>query len=147
MLAERFLFAGESVEVLFLPRERVLGAYRTGDCLLDVGNTHDASKLFFDHKIVGGDRHADCEAGLVWKRLVALRRPVMHLRSLVDVVFAGDSRRAWASFRSEYEESKRSGFHKALSDAKRTYVNDADVYRAMRLWLDKYHKRAVTLKG
>jgi hypothetical protein len=64
-LAERLLFAGESVEVLFLPRERVPGAYRTGDCLLDVGNTHDASKLFFDHKIVGGDRHADCAAGLV----------------------------------------------------------------------------------
>jgi hypothetical protein len=63
------------------------------------------------------------------------------------VVFAGDSRRAWASFRSEYEESKRTGFHQALADAKGKYDGDADVYRAMRQWLDKYHKRAATRKG
>lgn len=146
-LAERLLFADESVEVLFLPRERVLGAYRTGDCVVDVGNTHDASKLFFDHKVVGGDRHADCAAGLVWKRLVALRRPVTHLRPLVDVVFAGDSRCAWARFRKEYDASKRSGFHKALADAKGKYEGDADVYRAMRKWLDKYHIKTASRTG
>jgi hypothetical protein len=42
-LAERFLFMGESVEVLFVPRRRALGAYRSGDCLVAVGQTHDAA--------------------------------------------------------------------------------------------------------
>jgi len=49
-LAERYLFAGEAVEILFVPRERVLGCLRIGDCLVDVGNTFDPARHLFDHK-------------------------------------------------------------------------------------------------
>jgi hypothetical protein len=169
-LAERFMFAGEPVEVLFVPRGRVLGAYRAGDCLVDVGNTHDPDHLFFDHKEPAfPDRHDSCAARLVWDRLVKLGRPVRHLKPLVDVVFAGDSPRARVGFKDEYAESERRGFHKALADARRVEVTDAgrppagfgldpgigaaantakpadaDVYRAVRRWLDNYHRRMLT---
>lgn len=46
-------------------------------------------------------------------RLVALGRPVRHLRPLVDVVFAGDSFKARGRYKDEYAESKRAGFHRA----------------------------------
>jgi hypothetical protein len=49
-LAERFLFAGRPAEVLFVPPERAPGAYRSGDCLVGVGYTHDAANLFFDRR-------------------------------------------------------------------------------------------------
>jgi hypothetical protein len=144
-LAERFLFAGEPVEVLFAPRERVLGAYRAGDCLVDVGNTHDPGNLFFDHKPPAfPDRHGACAARLVWDRMVTLGRPVRHLKPLVDVVFAGDSARERAWFKDEYAESRRAGFHQALAEAKRVEVTDAGVYRAVRSWLDAYHRQTLT---
>ncbi len=145
-LAERFLYPGEPVEVLFVPRERALGAWRAGDVLADVGNTHDPANGFFDHKLPAyADRHAACAAGLVWDHLVALGRPVRHLRSLVDVVFAGDSVKARGRYKDEYAESKRGGFHQALTEAKAAHPTDAGVYRAMRRWLDGYHRR--TLKA
>jgi hypothetical protein len=172
-LAERFLFAGEPVEVLFVERERVLGAYRPGDCLVDVGNTHDPGNLFFDHKPPAfSDRDDACAARLVWDRLVKLGRPVRHLKPLVDVVFAGDSTRERAWFQEEYAESRRAGFHKALAKAKPKRVTnaerqpawfgvespfaaaartveptDADVYRVVRRWLDAYHRRTLTRTG
>jgi hypothetical protein len=113
-LAERFLYPGEPVEVLFVPRERVLGAWRAGDVLTDVGNTHDPANGFFDHKPPAfADRHAACAAGLVWDHLVAVGRPVRHLRPLVDAVFAGDSVKARGRYKDEYAESKRGGFPRA----------------------------------
>jgi hypothetical protein len=147
-LAERFLFADEPVEVLFVPRARVWGAWRDGDCVVDVGNTHDPENLFFDHKPPAFEnRHDSCAARLVWDRLVRLGRPVGHLRPLVDVVFAGDStwERAW--FRDEYAASRRAGFHKALADARAADESDAGVYRAARRWLDNYHTRTLPPRG
>ena len=93
-LAEKFLFADQSVEVLFVPRGRVCGAYRTGDCMVDVGNTFDAKNFFFDHKLPAyANRHDSCAARLVWDRLCKLGHPVHHLKPLINVVFAGDSAR------------------------------------------------------
>ena len=147
-LAERFLFTDDPVEVLFVPRERAFGVFRAGDCLVDVGNTHDPAHLFFDHKPPAfPDRHDACAARLVWDRLVKLGRPVRHLKPLVDVVFAGDSARERAWFKDEYAESLRAGFHKALADARRVEETDSGVYRAVRRWLDAYHRRTVTRTG
>jgi len=147
-LAERFLFAGESIEVLFLPLGRVLGAYRRGDCLVAVGNTLDAENLFFDCKPPAFVNKFDsCAARLIWDHLIALGFPVKHLRTLVDAVFAeslekaADSLPAKARFAVEYMNSKRHGFHKALADAKRKHSTDAKVYRFMRRWLDNHDKK------
>jgi hypothetical protein len=146
-LAERFLFAGEPVEVLFVPRERVWGAWRVGDCIVDVGNTHDPKHLFFDHKPPAFEnRHDHCAARLVWNHLVKLGRSVQHLKPLVDVVHAGDSAQERVWFKDEYAESKRAGFHKALTDAKAVHRTDADVYREMRGSLDNNHKKTSSRK-
>jgi len=147
-LAERFLFADESVEVLFIPRNRAFGAYRAGDCLVDVGNTHDPANLFFDHKPPAfSNRHESCAARLVWDRLIKQNRPVGHLKPLVKVVHAGDSVRERAWLPEEYEKSKRAGFHKALNEAKRVEATDAGVYRVIRRWLDAFHRRMLTRTG
>jgi hypothetical protein len=144
-LAERFLLAGNSIEVLFVPRGRVWGAYRTGDYLVDVGNAFDAKNFFFDHKPPAcANRHDSCAARLIWDHLVKLGKPVRHLKPLVDVVFAGDSSRERPWFAYEYAESKRVGFHKTLADAKLKQKTDADMYRTMRRWLEKHHRQAVS---
>jgi hypothetical protein len=62
-LAERYLFAGEAAEVLFVPRKRVLGCLRPGDCLVDVGNAFDPAHHLFDHKPPAlPSRHDSCAA-------------------------------------------------------------------------------------
>lgn len=146
-LAERFLFENQPVEVLFVPRERVWGAWRAGDCVVDVGNTRNPKHLFFDHKPPAcTNRHDSCAARLIWDHLVELGRPVHHLKPLVNVVYAGDSARERPWFKDEYAESKRSGFHKALADAKATHATDAGVYRVMRQWLNRQDKKTATRK-
>ncbi|MBA4191449.1 MAG: hypothetical protein C0467_26010 [Planctomycetaceae bacterium] len=147
-LAERFLFASEPVEVLFGPRSRVWGAWRIRDCIVDVGNTHDPKHLFFDHKQPAFvNRHDSCATRLLWDYLVKIGRPVDHLKSLVNLVYAGDSTEERGWFKDEYAESNRIGFHKALKDAKAEYATDAGVYRVMRQWLNKYDKKMATRKG
>ncbi len=140
-LAEHFLFPEERVEVLFVPRGRVLGAMRKGDCLVDVGNTYDPVNLWFDHKPPACEnRHDSCAARLVWDRLIELGKPVEHLRELVDVVFAGDSVRERRKFKEQYDESCRSGVHRVLTAAKNEEKTDAGVYRTVRCWLNTYHR-------
>src|SRR5438045_2621079 len=74
------------------PRERVLGCFRAGDCLVDVGNTFDPARHLFDHKPPAfPSRHDSCAAKLVWEHLLALGKPVQHLEQLVLAVFAWDS--------------------------------------------------------
>ena len=140
-LAERFLFNGEAVEILFLERERVLGAYREGDCLVDVGNTHEPERFFFDHKKPAfPSRHDSCAAKLVWEHLRALGRRVEHLEPLVRAAFAGDSARARAQYSSDYMQSNRDGFHAAIARARESQRSDADVYREVRGWLDRTYR-------
>jgi hypothetical protein len=93
-LVERYLFAGESVEILFLPRAWVFGALRGGDCLVDAGNAHDPGRLLFDHKPPAlSDRHDSCAAKLVWEHLLRSGFSVEDLEALVQSVHAGDSPR------------------------------------------------------
>src|SRR5262245_9820952 len=67
-LAERFLLEGASVELLFVDRRRVFGAYRPGDCLVDVGNINEPANHFFDHKPPAFPcRHDSCAAKLIWE--------------------------------------------------------------------------------
>jgi hypothetical protein len=142
-LTEKLLLAEQSVEVLFVPRGRVCGAYRTGDCLVDVGNTFDAENHFFDHKPPAlPSRHDSCAARLVWDRLCKLGHPARPLKPLIDVVFAGDSARERPWYQEEYARSQQDGFHRALTDAKDKHGTDAEVYRVMRRWLDNYDKKA-----
>lgn len=138
-LAERFLFANESVEILFVPRGRVLGAWRRGDCLVDVGYTHDAGNLFFDHKVPSGKRFAPCAAGLLWERLMGLGNPLTDLQPPVEaILLAGGS--LFAGSKSNLRQAYKEGnvYHRLLADAKSRYGNDdASVYRLMRTWLDQ----------
>ncbi len=137
-LAERFLLADEQVEVFFVPRARVLGTYSRGDCLVDVGNTHDPINHFFDHKPPAlPDRHNSCAAMLIWEHLLATRRPVRHLQTLIWAAFAGDSARQRARFADEYRWSNREGLHFVLRSARKSEGTDAGVYRAVRRWLDR----------
>lgn len=136
-LAERFLFAGEPVDILFVPRERVLGCFRAGDCLVDVGNSFDPARHVFDHKPPAlPSRHDSCAAKLVWEHLRQLGKPVQHLEHLVLAVFAWDS----VKRRREFEElaiaSKQHGFHAALDGAKKKGLNNVNLYRHLRRWLD-----------
>lgn len=136
-LAERYLFAGKSVEILFVERGRVLGAYSAGDCLVDVGNTHDPENLFFDHKPPAfPSRYDSCAAKLIWEHIRRKRRPVGHLKDLILAVYAVDAATKRAEYRKQYDESQKNGFHAELKRIKALNPSDADVYRAARSWLD-----------
>ena len=90
-LAETFLFPGEEVEVLFVPRLRPGQAGPAADCLVDIACIHDPERLIFDHKPPAfADRNATCATRLVWEHLLSLGRPVGHLEALVRVVHEGD---------------------------------------------------------
>lgn len=139
-LAERYLFAGKSVEVLFVDRGRVLGAYRVGDCLVDVGNTHDPKNLFFDHKPPAfPKRDQSCAAKLFWDYLRTRGRRVEHLKDLIRAVFATDAPRMKKVFSVAHGRSQMCGFHAVLKGVQATSSSDADVYRAARTWLDRHY--------
>jgi hypothetical protein len=136
-LAERYLFAGEAVEILFVPRSRVLGCLRIGDCLVDVGNTFDPARHLYDHKPPAlPSRHDSCAAKLVWEHLLNNGKPVKHLEDLVLAVFAWDSVKRRHEFAAQATASKRNGFHAALDAAKQKGLNNATLYRHLRRWLN-----------
>lgn len=138
-LAERFMFAGAEVEVLFVRRERVLGCLRPGDCLVDVGNTFDPERNLYDHKPPAlPSRHDSCATKLVWEHLLALGKPVQDLEQLVLAVFAWDSIKRRKQFAVQAKASKKEGFHAALDAAKKRGLNNVALYRHMRRWLDRH---------
>src|SRR4051794_29648478 len=47
-LAEAYLFAGEDIEVAFVPRCRPGMLAGSFDCVVDVSNAHDPDRLVFD---------------------------------------------------------------------------------------------------
>lgn len=131
-LAERFLFAGKPVEVLFVELGRVLGAYRPGDCLVDVGGCHDPAQRFFDHKPPAlPSRHDSCAATLVWDYLCLQGHQVGHLESLILDVHAVSRGEV------EHIRSCENGCHAALERAQEVESTDAGVYRSMRQWLNR----------
>lgn len=78
-LAETYLFAGEEVEIIFVPRQRPRQAAPAADCFVDVANTHDPEQFCFEHKPPAvADRNATCATKLVWEHLLRLDRPVGH---------------------------------------------------------------------
>src|SRR4051812_5413544 len=135
-LAERHLFAGEPVEVVFLPRSFRPGRRLDLDCVVDIGNAHDPGRLLFDHKPPAFlDRHETCAARLVWQHLLGLGRPLAHLADFIDAVHDGDSvRRRGAS--PAYRRSRESGAHAPSTTARAKAPDALALSRLMRDWLD-----------
>jgi len=137
-LAERFLFADEKVDILFVPRGRALGCLRPGDCLVDVGKTHDPARFLFDHKPPAlPSRHDSCAAMLVWEHLLDQGKPVQHLKPLILAVLAWDSFKRRKEFFGLASASKQTGFHAVLDTAKQQGLNNVALYRDLRSWLDQ----------
>ncbi|MBA4190665.1 MAG: hypothetical protein C0467_21990 [Planctomycetaceae bacterium] len=147
-LAERFWYEGRSPEITFVTYDHNWALGSPADCVIDMGGLYAPSLGLFDHKQPAfADRHDSCATRLLWEYLIKSGRPVRHLESLVNVVHAGDSAGARSRFKDEFAESKRAGFHMALKDAKAEHTSDADVYRAMCVWLDRHHKKIVSSAG
>lgn len=116
----------------------VRGCLRPGDCLVDVGNTHDPARHLFDHKPPAfPSRHDSCAAKLVWEHLLTLGKPVQHLQDLVLAVFWWDSFKRRTEFAEVATASKSAGFHAALDAAKVRGLNNVALYRRLRRWLDR----------
>jgi len=137
-LGERYLFAGEAVEVTFLSRKMPAGGWPPVDCLVDVGNAYDRERLRFDHKPPAfADRNATCATKLIWMYLVARGKPVRHLAPLVQAVHEGDSNPPCKPS-SLLAQSRTDGFHAAFARAQAECSTDEALYRAMRQWLDDH---------
>lgn len=145
-LAETYLFAGEEVEIIFVPRQRPRQAAPAADCFVDVANTHDPEQFCFDHKPPAfADRNATCATKLVWEHLLRLDRPVGHLAALVEAVHEGDHnppRRPSPALRA----SRAGGFHAHVAQARWAGADDLQLYSALRRWLNEYDAiaRAIT---
>ena len=145
-LAMRYLFVGEAVDVLFVPRRRVLGCLRPGDCLVDVGDTHDRDRFLYDHKPPAlPARYDSCAARMVWEHLLDRGGSMRHLRQLVDAVHGRDSVRHRVQFREALAWSDRNGgFHYELRKHQESGVDDATVFRRLSTWLDSLDSRLRT---
>lgn len=136
-LAQRYLFDGGS-EVGFASR-RLDPLRCAGACLVDIGNTYDPSRHWFDHKPPAfADRNSTCATRLVWEHLLALGRPVRHLQPLVMVTFEGDTRRHSPDLR----QSRIDGPHAELKRLHRLHERDGARYAHMCAWLDHYERLA-----
>jgi len=147
-LAERFVFAGEPCEVVFVSRKPPKNGYPDDlDCLTDVGNEHDPARRRFDHKPPAfSDRNAHCAASLVWDHLCASGADGAHLAPLVRAVHQGD-RNPPGRPGPDLIESRASGFHAHFRRVHpRCGGSDATLYAVMRLWLD-YHYGSPHRKG
>jgi hypothetical protein len=136
-LAERFLFAGEPAEIVFVARTYGPGDAATYDCVVDVGGTCEPARLWFDHKPPAfADRHQSCAARLVWEYLQSQGRAVAHLADLITATHDGDSivRRAGSK---AYRHSRQSGLHAFFARAKAAQPSDSEMYRRVRRWLDR----------
>jgi hypothetical protein len=137
-LTERFLLQDESVEVLFVPRRRALGAYRSGDCLVAVGHTHDPAHRFFDAESSGlPDRAGPGTAELIWKHLRSSGSAVEHLESLISALCAGRPMNPQARSLADRAEITTEGLHATLRRLRSSAATEADVYRTARRWLDR----------
>lgn len=140
-LAERHLLVGEPIEVLFVPRSRVLGAMREGDCLIGVGYAHDPDRLFFDRQPSGSvHRKEPCAARLVYERLVRTGKSEAHLPILVEAVDPKKSATHWVRHTSGMGSCLGADLHRVLANAQSASNTDAGTYRTMRRWLDAYDR-------
>ena len=138
-LAARHLFGAEEVDVVFVGRNYILPTDLPPDCVVDVGRAYDPARLVFDHKPPAfPDRNLTCAARLVWEHLLALGEPVHHLRQLIQVIHEGDRRPA-GKHTPALLLSKRQGFHAYISRLRKS-LNDQQLYRAARTWLDLFER-------
>jgi len=141
-LAETYLFTGERVEVVFVPRHRPSQADPGVDCFVDVGNVNDPKRLCFDHKPPAfTDRNESCATKLVWEHLLRLGHPVHHLRALVEIIHEGDHsppRRPSPALRA----SRADGFHARVTRLRGKGTEDGELYRTLCHWLDAYDAAA-----
>lgn len=137
-LAERYLFAGDNAEIVFVSRHAVV---RGADCVVDLGNTFDPDRLRFDHKPPAfTNRNATCATRLLWEHLVAKSKPVVHLEPLIRVVHEGD-RNPPGKRSPELSRSKTTGFHAHLARLRAICPNnDAALYAGARTWLNEYDR-------
>ena len=136
-LAERYLFAGQSVAVSFhdyaVDVEALLGI----DCVVDFGGVYCRQRLIFDHKPPAfADRHANCAAKLLWRYLVDRKHAVAQLEALIELVHDGDSAKRRPGSPA-FKQSRNNGLHAAVSKWKAAKMSDADLYRRTKAWLDR----------
>lgn len=143
-LAQRFLFAGEGSEVVFVARSWTPRSRAQFSCVVDVGRAHNPARLLFDHKPPAlPDRNDSCAAKLVYKylqqqgqELSLLELPL--LEPLIQVVHEGDHsppRRPSPAL----VLSRSQGLHVLVRRLRTAQHSDAQVFEAARLWLDGYH--------
>lgn len=141
-LAERYLFANESSQILFVPRNFEITDDCPYNCVLDLGRTHDPTRLLFDHKPPAvPDRHSTCATKLLWEHLRSAGHPVEHLSSVVELVWDGDSSRR-RSRSAAYRASRSDGLHAEFHRLKQGST-DPMLYVAMRLWLDRQYPHSL----
>ena len=135
-LARDFLFACHA-RVQFVSRSQVPRYKDSADCLVDVGQEYDPTRLRFDHRPPAFNKRTDsCAAKLVWEYLIQSGVDVAHLAGLVQLTHDGDSGRSSQALR----DSRRSGAHARLEKLKATYPDDNEVFGRMVRWLRrKYH--------
>jgi hypothetical protein len=132
-LAERFLFRGEPVEIVFISRS---AATMDADCVVDVGNEHDPVRLRFDHKPPAfTDRNETSATRLLWNYLCDHGEPVGHLVDFVSVVHEGDANPP-RSPSSSLKQSRADGYHACVASARRQTDSDLQLYATVRSWLD-----------
>jgi hypothetical protein len=141
-LASRYLFDGDSIEVIFLPRNVSLTKTSPLDCVVDLCCTYDRERLIFDHKPPAfADRNETCATRLVWDHLRACGKPLNHLAALIGVVHEGDSRPPRQPS-AALKESRRDGFHAAVRWARENIEGDREVFLAASKWLNKFERVA-----
>jgi hypothetical protein len=140
-LAERYLFHGQSVEVVFIARKQPVQDKQVADCVVDAWNIHDPKQLIFDHKPPAfADRNETCATKLVWDYLVSQGKSVRHLVSLVQAVHEGD-RNPPVKGGAALKQSRQNGFHAYFKRVRPLCSSDEDLYSRMRAWLDEYDKQ------
>lgn len=141
-LASRYLFDGDSTEVIFLPRNVSLARLSPVDCVVDLCCAYDRKRLIFDHKPPAfANRNETCATRLVWDHLLASGKPLNHLARLIDVVHEGDSRPPRLPS-AALTASRQDGFHAVVRLARATMNSDREVFVAASKWLNKYERVA-----
>jgi hypothetical protein len=126
-LTERFRFAGEATDVLFLPNQSPPPKGKAFDAVIDFGPAHavHSSPL---RKSPEGGRTWGKAARAVWTELLIKGRPVAHLIDLIDAVEDERSAKTSACVRGLYDLF--------LQDIR----PEMRGYQLIREWLDKYDR-------
>lgn len=146
-LAERYLFSGRRVEVVFVPSGHDWASGPAADCVVDVGGLCDPALGLFDHRPPArADRTETCATELVWKHQSESGRGVEALGPLVDAVRAGDSTRERGRSVA-YAVSRREGVHALIAGLRARGARDREMWATVRNSLNVLHSCAATRTG